>query len=497
MGASMRVSEHYKLSRTQPTLDFVDVDVENDTPVYIDPSSLKNLPDEWSSQCHTMLSTFFHSVVDAINHRDQTRLRELLIRLQEPNETHFGLSKGRSRGRALGPHLVERISNNLAVSKAVETGLLEDLEDTALFIEGIGRDIVSDVTTNIIRGMLISYTQSMASMYGMPLLDGIRSGLVWNPSNREWEEGNTRMLVPGGTPLLLVPKAVVRHDLLLTKEDYFRNYLAPVLQDEELDNPASQLVQTAKSGRKYVTKTDVEIEYGGNKAKMVDLSAGRSHVFRAYKEEKRRNPSPPMEHDELSAATGTKPVNFQALLKEVLETPPGLEHATTYHKKVHALLSAIFYPWLTYPVVEHPLNESRKRVDITYTNRSTDGFFGWVTRQGHPSSHIFVECKNYHSELGNPELDQLCGRFSPLRGKVGLLLCRSLTDKEKFLQRCRDTAITRHEFVLLLDDSDLTALVEEVVASYAPQDPDVEASEERATPGEFRLLFERFRGLVS
>ncbi|WP_405646594.1 hypothetical protein [Streptomyces sp. NBC_00019] len=494
----MRVSEYYKLGRTQPTLDFVDVDVEKDTPVYIDPSTLKNLPDEWSSQCHTMLSTFFHSVVDAINAGDQDRLRELLVRLQEPNETHFGLSKGKSRGRGLGPYLVQRITNNLVVSRAAETGLLEDLEDTALFIEGIGKDIISDVTTNIIRGMLISYTQSMASIYGMELQEGVYSGLVWNPSTCDWEEGNTRMLLPG-TPLLLVPKVIVRHDLHLTKEDYFRNHLAPTLQDEELDKPGSKLVQTAKTGRKFVTKMDVEMEYGGGKEKMVDLTLTRSQVFHTYKEEKRKKPSRPLDHDELSAATGTKPVSYQNLLTDVLDTPPGVDNATIYHHKVHALLSAIFYPWLTYPVVEHPLDQSRKRVDITYTNNATDGFFGWITRQGHPSSHIFVECKNYHSELGNPELDQLCGRFSPLRGKVGLLLCRSLADKEHFLQRCRDTALSRHEFVLLLDDDDLSALVDEVVTAHAPVDPDEidDGDQEPPYPGEFRLLFERFRKLVS
>ncbi|MEU6424167.1 hypothetical protein [Streptomyces spiralis] len=495
----MRVSEYYKLGRTQPTLDFVDVDVEEDTPVYIDPSTLKNLPDEWSSQCHTMLSTFFHSVVDAITHSDSHRLRNLLVRLQEPNETHFGLSKGKSRGRGLGPYLVQRISKNLTVSRAAETGLLEDLEDTALFVEGIGKDIISDVTTNIIRGMLISYTQSMASMYGMELHEGINSGLVWNPSACEWEEGNTRMLVPLGNPLLLVPKVIVRHDLHLTKEDYFRNHLAPTLQDEELDNPSSKLVQTAKSGRKFVTKMDVEMEYGGGKEKMVDLSVTRTQVFRAYKEEKRKKPSHPLDHDALSQATGTKPVNYRNLLTAVLDTPPGAEHATEYHHKVHAVLSAIFYPWLTYPIVEHPLDQARKRVDITYTNNATDGFFGWVMRQGHPCSHIFVECKNYDSELGNPELDQLCGRFSPLRGKVGLLLCRSLAEKERFLQRCRDTALSRHEFVLLLDDDDLSTLVDEVVTAHTPVDPNElnDEDQERPYPGEFRLLFERFRKLVS
>ena len=42
----MRVSEHFQLGRTQPTLDFVDVDVNNDT---IDPSFFGGYPGTVSS----------------------------------------------------------------------------------------------------------------------------------------------------------------------------------------------------------------------------------------------------------------------------------------------------------------------------------------------------------------------------------------------------------------------------------------------------------------
>jgi hypothetical protein len=91
-------------------------------------------------------------------------------------------------------------------------------------------------------------------------------------------------------------------------------------------------------------------------------------------------------------------------------------------------------------------------------NAATSGFFQWVGLH-YPSSLVFVECKNYGKEIGNPELDQLSGRFSPNRGKVGLLLCRSLEDADLVLARCRDTAADDRGFVLLLDDTRLGQLV--------------------------------------
>lgn len=121
-------------------------------------------------------------------------------------------------------------------------------------------------------------------------------------------------------------------------------------------------------------------------------------------------------------------------------------------------MSALFYPALLYPFKQHPIHQGRKRVDITYTNAATRGFFQWVG-QHYPSSMIFVECKNYGREIGNPELDQLSGRFSPNRGKVGLLVCRSLDNPDLMLERCRDTAVDDRGFVLVLDDNRLAELV--------------------------------------
>ena len=39
----MRVSEYYNLNRSQPSLDFVDVDIYGDIEVFIDPRALRLL----------------------------------------------------------------------------------------------------------------------------------------------------------------------------------------------------------------------------------------------------------------------------------------------------------------------------------------------------------------------------------------------------------------------------------------------------------------------
>jgi hypothetical protein len=99
----VRVSEYFNLGRSQPSLDFVDVDTEKDASVFIEPGAIRQLPDDWGVQCVDMLTSFFDSVLDAIRAGDHARIDDLVRGpLSEPDETHLGWSEGTSRGRGVG-----------------------------------------------------------------------------------------------------------------------------------------------------------------------------------------------------------------------------------------------------------------------------------------------------------------------------------------------------------------------------------------------------------
>jgi hypothetical protein len=132
-------------------------------------------------------------------------------------------------------------------------------------------------------------------------------------------------------------------------------------------------------------------------------------------------------------------------------------------------LTALFYPSLSNPVKQLQIHEGRKRIDLTYTNVAGQGFFHWLSMH-YSASHIFIECKNYGRELGNPELDQMAGRFSPSRGQFGIITCRSFENKELFFKRCRDTANDQRGFIIPLDDDDLLTPTDEIKShEYEPR----------------------------
>lgn len=456
----MRVSEHFGLGRTQPSLEFVDVDIDGDTRVYVDPRAVRYIESDWSRECVSLLQNFFDTVLQAIRSGRDTDARRLLSSLSEPNETHLGLSRGRAQGRGMGSELARLAWSSISRSRAVSSGLIEDLEDTALFVEGIGFDIVSDITTNIIRSQLIKFTQDAAAYYGIPLTNNVGSGQLWDRQGRRWTQTYASLPMTPPGPLVLVPKSIVRRNQTFDPGEYYNHFVLPQLQSDELDQ-GTALVETLRSGRKRVTKKAVREKYGQGKRVNLDTTLKHPGLLDQYRQQK-SVPHQPPGHQEIAALTASSPPDWDALLAAVKDLPAGAESATDYHHAVEALLTALFYPALDQPQREFKIHDGRKRIDISYTNVAGEGFFDWVNRvQNAPAPNVFVECKNYGSELGNPEIDQLSGRFSPLRGRVGMLLHRGFGDKARLVQRCRDTALDHRGFVIALDDSDLEALVNE------------------------------------
>ena len=124
------------------------------------------------------------------------------------------------------------------------------------------------------------------------------------------------------------------------------------------------------------------------------------------------------------------------------------------------ILELIFYPYLCNPVKEYEINEGRKRIDIKYTNCAEKGIFFRIPNQFQiPCPYIFVECKNYSRDVKNPELDQMIGRFSVNRGKVGIITCRNIENIDLFLARCKDTYRDQQGLIIPLVDEDIIKMM--------------------------------------
>ncbi|PUA17318.1 hypothetical protein [Glaciimonas sp. PCH181] len=453
----MRISQYFKLNKEQPYLDFVDIRLDTDLAVFVDPGRLRSLQSTWATECLSLIQDYFDTVLKKINNGDDEGAINLLSCLKESNDFHFGFSKGKSRGNGMGDGSAHDVWGALTKSKASITGLLQDLEDTCLLIDGIGPDRISDAVCNILRGPLIQYTQEVCNYYGIELTPDVASGPVWNPDKELWEERLIALPMTEYGRVILVPKIIVRHQIWYDSQEYYRYYLLPHMQSEE-KRLHTALVETLKDGRTRVTKKSLMHKYGADKLAVVEQTLKHPSVLDNYREAKKKRFPKPMDHETLADIETTPPPDFALKLKKLSAVPPGRDHATVYENLIEEILSALFYPCLTSPTKQHNIHEGRKRIDLTYVNSASSGFFAWLAMH-YPSGHIFIECKNFSSDISNPELDQLSGRFSPSRGRVGLLLYREIDNREKFIQRCIDTAKDDRGFIIPLGDTDLAELI--------------------------------------
>jgi len=459
----MTFSDYFNLNKTQAELDFVNVSPDKDLPLFLDPFVVSNPNNDWAERCNEYIISFFETLLNYIRKSDTTNALRLLKKLSEPNETCLGLSHQNPSGRGIGAYQAKDLFYKLKKSKAVQTGVISDIAELDLFVDNIGPDKISDMTTNILRGLLIEYTQNQCKLHDIPLNNAVPSGWIWNPDAERWEQKYVSLPVIKGKKILLVPKIMVRWSTSLNSAEYYDKFVVNFIRDDEL-NLNGSLVEVLKNGTKRVTKKSVHEKYPKTKDFLAIFSQEHPDVLEKYKQTIAPKASKYIEISELSDVVSETEFNekeFANILQFTLEKiPAGKNYAEKYHSFMIGVLQFIFDGDLICPVKENEINEGRKRVDITYTNARKSGFFDRIfSAPNILAKQIMVECKNYSQDPSNPEIDQLRGRFAIRRGMFGILLYRQTSNKKRLLDRCKDVAVDNAGYIIALNDDDICKLL--------------------------------------
>ncbi len=458
-----RFSKVFKISGNQSTFDFVDIDLNKDTRLYLDPYAIQIRDDEWSAKCGDQIRSFFVEVLAALREENDYRVIHLLSQLHEPNETYLGQSRGKPSGRGWGNDKATLLANALRNSRAFNTGLISDISEAELFIRGVGPDMISDLTTNILRGLLVEYTAQQCDLHGVTIHPTNALGPVWSSARRDWEAQALMLPRYAQRPILLVPKFSVRFRLSLDSQEFYNKHMIEFLRSEYL-RAGGALVETLKNKKKVVYKYKVEEKHPLIKDDLASFAASHPEILTFYKTLK--GAVGPLSSEDIDKFFDEREYAL-LLAKALAEIPTGNKDASRYHDHALAVCTFLFYPYLIAPVKEAELHEGRKRLDIRFSNSSEGGFFHKmiVSNQTRAMS-VPVECKNYQKQIANPELDQLSSRFGHQRGFFGMLLCRSMDARAAIIKRCRDTANDQRGYMLVLEDADLVTMLNYVADGH-------------------------------
>lgn len=454
----IRISDYFKLNKNQAELDFIDVPINGDILLFVDPYAFTLESDAWFVECNNLLIDYFALLIESIRANRSDQATKLLSNLHEPADTHLGFASVGNSGRGIGSSQSQTLLLALTRSKAAKTGSLNDLSDCEMLIPGISSDKISDITTNVIRGQLLDYTERQCKLHSIPtkLIPG---GLYWNGSKSNWATRYANLPVINNRSLIFIPKACVRFRPSITAKEFYTHYVLNFLQTEHL-HANDSLVTVLKSGKRKVFKEDLKKRYPEDKDFLFDFSQKHPDVLKQYRKDAAEHSRPLRDEDLEYGRLETRDINYEKLISDLDNIPAGAEYASAYHNHISGVLQAIFYPALRNPEKEQEINDGRKRIDIAFSNGAKSGFFEDLkSNYGVFSPFIFFECKNYSKDPANPELDQITGRFSDKRGKFGIIICRKIENRKAMLKRCQDTLKDNRGWVFVFDDDDVKSMI--------------------------------------
>jgi len=266
------ITEYYKIKGPVP---FVDVETSTDNDLYLDPRAVRRAtgPQPYVKDALHCADTFLGVIVTSVINGDPDG-EEVLQRFKEPWETRLGMAEKGFAGHGGAEDIGSRIWGTMTgdVEALVRIGVLHQLEDLALFVRGVDKDITSDVTTRIMYGPLADFTAEMVARFPEFTANGEHVETfrkqVWNPVTSDWELRDVTLPVVNGKELLLVPKNWVRKNLLMSAG---RFYDTTVLSFAQLEQAA-----VASNGKVLKPrKEDLKKQQG--------LSRGRGTIIRVTK----------------------------------------------------------------------------------------------------------------------------------------------------------------------------------------------------------------------
>jgi hypothetical protein len=240
-------SDHYGLSpATLEEYGAFDISVVSDLPLFIDPFLLFNSSNEKYQALHESIIEYLRFLKSKASADLDLGLLKAWYTFSEVKQNWFGFTLFSNDGRGLGPKFARALHESLGkvLTNFGEEELTRSshLEKLALIQPGVGRDNISDFTTNLIKHFLCDYTQVFALEY----MDQAACGetqvprAAFNYNTESWETRKYFLPRLGDDFVLLTPFD------LLTRDDTWISHSDMVHRFESLPQSVDDGEQRAK-----------------------------------------------------------------------------------------------------------------------------------------------------------------------------------------------------------------------------------------------------------
>jgi hypothetical protein len=220
------------------------ISLVSDLPLFIDPFLLFNSRKlEYRLLHDEIIKYLVFLKTKSSNPNLDPELVQSLYRFPEVNQNWLGFTTQGNKGRGLGPKFATTLHTNLnrVLSAFGNEQLSKDshLEKLCLIEPGVGKDNISDFTTNLIKGYLLKYTESFTKKF-------IRKGLKttfsvprvrFNYGTETWRSQKFVLPQFENDYVILTPRNMLaKEDTWINREDLLSDFrtLCDSVSNEEL-----------------------------------------------------------------------------------------------------------------------------------------------------------------------------------------------------------------------------------------------------------------------
>lgn len=416
MRSNETITKYFGIADNAYQINFFDIKVNRDTKAFVDPGVLRASNNSFSDECKDLIVDFFKEFIDALKTNNETRGLYLLDGLKETNYFHLGLSKEKSNGRSVGKELNQKIWDSFKNSKAAKSGFLNDIEDSALFIENIGPDRISDMVCAILREKFAIYTQKISAYYNLQNHLKEETLLCWE--SKAWVKKKFLLPQTEFTPLLFVPKYLIRRKTITNSRFYQNNYLFPHLRQQLIDSN-SELVKIIKThnGKKEERKTVynkvLKKKFGSKKIDITEQTEKNRDAYENYKKNILENPPKIIPLEDLAKTLNTYIFDPNKILKELKEIK---NNGQKFNILCDLIVNTIFHGSLIFK--EHLINRNLN-ANVYFIN-NFQPLFNFI-RQRYNTDELLI--LKFNEGLTNDHLENIGENYSEYKFKI--IFCQS------------------------------------------------------------------------
>lgn len=211
------ISDFFNLGcKGHENFNFVDVNLSDDTKLFIDPLLIEGSDDPWSKEANAVLGSYMSRLFAAFRDRTPER-RTLLMHAREQNATKLGYGNGQNGKGKTPDGLFSSLKGLSELIRKIPT--MSKASDLKVFVQKFGEDNMSDLITNILHLQLNEFTTCELINWGVAP-NGKNTFWTWDLSTNRWEQVTRPCYTYNGKELLLVPKWTVRKNYLFSVHQY-------------------------------------------------------------------------------------------------------------------------------------------------------------------------------------------------------------------------------------------------------------------------------------